>query len=190
MLETNTILGGQPKHGHSSRVNGRSQTYKAWSYMKTRCLNPRREDYYLYGGRGITIHPPWIQSFEMFLRDMGECPAGMTLERKNPDGNYEPENCKWATRDEQANNKRTTAWVTYKGRTQSISQWAKEAGIHPSVLRCRILSWGLLDRTFTVSGKTERVCLGCGLPFEAMLAKHQFCTRKCRVSSGKKVLGQ
>lgn len=181
-IATSTHPHGNSRHGHSPRRGPRSRTYQAWCYMKTRCFNPSREDYYLYGGRGILVCDRWRHSFSTFLEDMGECANGMTLERKNPDGNYEPDNCKWASRDEQANNKRTTTWVTYKGRTQNVSQWAKEIGIHPAVLRSRIQLWGIIDRAFTVSGTEDRTCPNCGAVFQAMLAKHRFCTRKCRAA--------
>ena len=75
--------------------------------MKRRCKNPKASDYEYYGGRGISICVRWLK-FENFLEDMGDRPEGMTLDRKNTNGNYGPDNCKWATRTEQARSRRNT----------------------------------------------------------------------------------
>lgn len=93
------------KHGHCKRGVPRTATYKAWCDMKSRCLNPNRQDFHYYGGRDIKVCDRWL-SFENFLADMGERPDGLTLERLNNNGNYEPSNCRWATWSEQNQNKR------------------------------------------------------------------------------------
>ena len=83
--------------------------YEIWKSMKQRCLNPNNKDYKNYGGRGISVHSTWINSFSNFINDMGHRPSPeLTLDRINNDGNYEPSNCRWTTRVDQANNQRYT----------------------------------------------------------------------------------
>jgi hypothetical protein len=92
-------------HGHN-RIGQRTSEYRIWYAMKDRTLNPKSPAWDDYGGRGITVCDRWRDSFEAFLADMGPRPSGLTLDRKNNDGNYEPGNCRWATWAEQNNNRR------------------------------------------------------------------------------------
>jgi hypothetical protein len=101
--------GKQVNKTHGHYVGGKpTATYRSWSSMRSRCFNPNVREFPRYGGRGITICARW-DSFENFLADMGPRPAGLTLDRwPDPDGNYEPENCRWATWSQQRTNQRLT----------------------------------------------------------------------------------
>lgn len=89
-------------HGHTTNLRY-TPTYHTWAGMKARCTNSNHSKYSYYGGRGIKIHDDWMQ-FKNFLADMGERPEGLSLDRIDPDGDYEPNNCRWADRETQARN--------------------------------------------------------------------------------------
>ena len=124
------------KHGKS-----KTPSYGIWRAMHDRCKNPKSHAWDLYGGRGITVCEEW-GSFENFYADMGDVPAGMSLDRKNNDKGYSPDNCRWASREEQGRNRRTNHHLTYQGKTQCIADWADELGMSPSTILSRVLGMG------------------------------------------------
>lgn len=111
-------------------------THRAWIVMRRRV---RTHAHYI--SRGITVDPRW-DSYENFLADMGERPAGQTLDRIDNDGPYAPENCRWASRREQANNRGHTPMIIYQGRTQSLGDWARELNVDRGMLYNRIIRNG------------------------------------------------
>lgn len=111
------------RHG----LNG-TREHRSWTAMRGRCLNKSNSAYPDYGGRGITICQRW-NSFENFYADMGKCPDGKTLDRRDNNGNYEPSNCRWATRKEQVRNRRISGKYSFNGKSQSLSAWAEEMNL-------------------------------------------------------------
>lgn len=131
------LKGNNLKHGYS-KTN--MSEYHTWKRMKMRCYNKNNPKYKNYGARGITVCDRWLNSFENFYADMGSKPGPKySIDRINNDGNYTPENCRWATDLQQANNKTNITLITYKGKTQSIAAWGRELGISPYTISTRII---------------------------------------------------
>lgn len=122
-----------PKHGMFG-----SPVYATWASMLARCQNPSHAAYKRYGGRGITVCERWQKSFENFYADMGDRPAGLTLERKDNNKGYSPDNCKWATRKAQRNNQNVCVRITFEGLSLTAPQWARLLGIRPRLLHYRL----------------------------------------------------
>jgi len=106
--------------------------------MIQRCTNPKATGYSRYGGKGIKVCSRWLGSFESFYADMGSRAEGMSIDRKNNDGSYCKDNCRWATRTEQGNNKGNNHNLTYKGQTKTLTQWAREVGLRWDTLLRRL----------------------------------------------------
>ena len=135
-------------HGQASRRQGRvTRLYAIWSEMRHRCNNPRHRDYKNYGGRHISVCERWQTSFENFHNDMGEPPTTQhTLDRRNNDAGYNPENCRWATQQEQHQNTRRTRWLTYRNECLPLCEWVQRLCISTETLRYhlrkeRSMSW-------------------------------------------------
>lgn len=127
-----------------------TKLYKSWQRMKVRCYNKNYSHYKDYGGRGIVVCDEWLHdvvSFYNWAIDNGY-QEGLTLDRIDVNGNYEPGNCRWITNDEQQNNRRNNIKITYNGKTQTITQWANELGIKRD----------LIERRYH-RGYTDKACL-------------------------------
>lgn len=114
--------------------------------MKTRCYNPKQPGYANYGGRGITVCEQWRDSFDTFLADMGRCPPGYSLDRKDNDHGYEPENCRWAAKQDQVANRRNTRHLTLNGDTLTLAEWARRLGVPYERLKRRLQRGWPIDR--------------------------------------------
>ena len=128
--------------------------------MHRRCSNVKYHDYLSYGGRGISVVPDW-DDFVVFLAHMGECPDGYQLDRINNDGNYEPGNCRWVTRQENTNNRRVTTVLTIDGVSKPLTMWAEEYGISYKLVASRIRDWQWSheDAVKTAPGSKKRFSL-------------------------------
>lgn len=119
-------------------MNTMTPEYQAWAAAKKRCGNPRDAGYHNYGGRGIWMCQAWVESFEVFWADMGPRPQGCSLDRIDANGNYEPGNCRWATRVQQANNTRASRRVVLDGESVTVAEASRIAGIDPSLVYGRL----------------------------------------------------
>lgn len=139
-------------HGASS-----SAEHRIWRGIKTRCLNPKTACYKNYGQRGITICTRWAESFTAFMEDMGSRPSPQhSVERKDNDGPYSPENCVWATAKDQALNRRTNRILTVGGVSKPVGVWAKEKGVPYDTLLARI-RYGIEDHLLFTIGSLKKV---------------------------------
>ncbi len=126
--------------------------YSIWSAMKDRCTNTKRPAYKKYGGRGIRVCAQW-NDFATFsadiLGELGERPIGMTLDRKDNAGNYEPGNVRWATSREQAQNTRRNRLIEFRGETLCLTEWARRLGLTQATLDTRLIAGWTIERALT-----------------------------------------
>lgn len=129
-----------------------TRTYYAWRSMRARCGNPKSAAWKNYGARGITVCERWVNDYDAFFADMGECPDGMSLDRIDPDAGYSPQNCRWAGWDVQSRNKRTNVYFDHNGERLTASDWADKLGIKRTTLFKRIRSYGMdAERALTAA---------------------------------------
>ena len=136
-VKSRTAIARSTTHGKYT-----SAEYKSWAGMKHRCSNAKASNYATYGARGITFCERW-DSFEKFYADMGDRPDGTSLDRIDNNGDYTPDNCRWATPNEQNNNTRSNRIIEFNGEKLTASQWASRIGISKSTFYTRInkLGW-------------------------------------------------
>jgi hypothetical protein len=172
-LWTYVLRRGTPSHcgcltpPRTPKPRGRHQypEYRVWTSMRSRCMSPSHQLYPHYGARGIKVCDRW-GSFPVFFSDMGERPSkDYSIERKDNDLGYSPENCVWATRTEQCRNRRSTRKLELSGITLSLTGWAEKTGIPASVISRR-LKRGLslqqaIDLGRGVRGKHFKIPAGC-----------------------------
>lgn len=139
-----------------------TRAHKIWMSMRQRCNNPNSRFFAYYGGRGIHVCEQWNASFESFLADMGQPAPDQEIDRIDNDRGYEPGNCRWATRQEQQNNRRVNRFVTYQGETHTISEWSRLTGIHRNTLDLRLASGIPLSEVFTPEARKDLSGLALG----------------------------
>ena len=126
--------------------------YNLWAGIKNRCTNPNVHNYHRYGGRGVTMFEDWINNFQAFYDYVSKLPHygedGYSLDRINNDGNYEPDNIRWATRKEQARNKRSNHILEYQGVKMTLAEAAEKSGLSRYVLQNRLKHGDRGERLF------------------------------------------
>lgn len=126
------------KHGYAPKNKSRSNIYRRWQHMVQRCINPNDRDYARYGAKGIQVCERW-RDFTNFLSDMGIPPSeAHSIDRLDVYGNYEPNNCRWATSKQQANNRRSTVYLTIQGETKPLSVWCEQYNIGSKTVLYRL----------------------------------------------------
>ena len=133
--------------------------YGVWCAMKERCSNPRNKSYKNYGGRGIKVCEDWKNNYLSFYKWAVEngYELGLTIDRKNNNGCYCPDNCRWVTSAQQNRNYSRNHFITYNGETKCIADWAKHFGINEATVLFRIKQGKALEEVFSkIDGRTTR----------------------------------
>ncbi len=155
---------------HRTHGGPNTSEFRAWTAMRSRCSDQNNPAYRNYGARGIKVCARWDRSFSSFRRDMGKKPQGKSIERKNNNGNYTPSNCVWATRNQQANNRRTNRQITIRGKTRSLAEWCKISGVRYHLAHGRLLNgWPAEAAIFSpvgIKGKPHAEALSVKSPLD------------------------
>lgn len=142
----------------------KSRTYRIWWGMVSRCRYRRLISWTRYGGRGIRVCRRWMK-FENFLKDMGEAPLGLSLDRKNNDGNYCQSNCRWTTQLEQNRNTDHTHYIEHKGLRLCVTEWAERTGLKINLICTRLSrgwsTWRALETALIPKSKPSSPCRTC-----------------------------
>lgn len=137
-------------HGEGNTRKGTSPEFRTWQHMLRRCYTTNVPEYGYYGGRGISVCDKWRHDYSAFLTDMGRRPSREhSIDRIDVNGNYEPGNCRWATRVQQANNKRCNVRISAFGRIQPLQMWLAETGVTDSAFRGRMQRGWSIERALT-----------------------------------------
>ncbi len=146
---------GKRTRKHGAAID-KTPEYAAWASMKTRCFNPKAQQYANYGARGITVCAAWRDSFEAFIADMGARPSSKhSLDRIDNERGYEPENCRWATVHQQNNNQRHNRLIEVDGVVSTVAEAIARLGAHPATIKTRINRGWSIDRAFSVPIKPK-----------------------------------
>jgi len=128
------VTGRKPVHGLTL-----TPEYRAWQALRLRCTNPANKAYPRYGGRGIKVYDRWLKSVENFVADMGLKPSpAHEIDRIDNNGNYEPGNCRWVTREENCRNRRSNRFVEHAGNRLTLAEWSQRTGLRPDLIADRI----------------------------------------------------
>ena len=144
---------------HSEKRHGLSKTplYNSWRDMKIRCYNENSPSYVNYGGRGIKVCEEWLNDFMTFYKwaMANGYKKGLSIDRIDVNGNYEPNNCRWVSMKVQQNNRRNNHYITYRGETHTLMEWSEITGINYDCLKTRIntLKWSIEKALTTPSGR-------------------------------------
>lgn len=149
---------GKEQRRRANTVHGMKHTkvYNSWALLRDRCNNPNNHEYKNYGGRGIKVCDRWNE-FKNFYDDMGNVPAGYSIERIDVNGDYESSNCVWASLDDQSKNKTNNRYISYDGKSMTLKDWSRELGISYWTLHARLRRGWTTEEILNTPVNTNKV---------------------------------